>query len=89
MDKLIINICTGVHCSVMGGADLQLLADFLPPEQLRKIEVRTVSCMEYCKTNGSGNAPYVQVDNVVVHDATLNKVVEAVKDYFEKHKPAY
>lgn len=79
-DKIIVKICTGTMCYVMGGADLQLLEEHLPAELAGRVEVSGTPCLDICNSGGSAKAPFVKVGERVVSEATINKVVTAIRE---------
>ena len=77
--KLSVTICTGTLCYVMGGAELQVLEEYLSPEVIERIEISGSPCLDYCNQDGAGKAPFVKIGDKVVSEATITKVVEAIK----------
>ncbi len=80
MKKVEVKICTGTLCYVMGGAELQLLDENLPPELLERVEIVGSPCLEFCNREDGTVAPYVKVGERVVANATLSSVIEAIKE---------
>lgn len=80
MNKITVKICTGTLCYVMGGAELQLLNEYLPEELLERVEIKGATCLDYCNQEGGGKAPFVTVGDRVISQATISKVVEAIKE---------
>lgn len=78
-NKLEVRICTGTLCYVMGGADLQLLDEHLSPEILERVEIKGAPCLDCCNTGEKHSAPYVKVGDVLVSEATLEKVAEVIR----------
>lgn len=78
MDKIVVKLCSGTLCYVMGGAELQLLPDSLPKELEDKVEIRGVTCLDFCNREGRGKAPFVMVGDEVVNGATVQKVIEEI-----------
>lgn len=79
MEKLVVKICTGTLCYVMGGSELQLLSEYIPTNLADKIEIRGATCLDYCNQPDSGKAPFVLVGDRLVTQATLSKVVETIR----------
>ena len=79
-DKVIVKICTGTLCYVMGGADLQLLEEYLTPELMERVEVSGAPCLDYCNHDSSAKAPFVKVGDRIISEATITKVVDAIKE---------
>ncbi len=84
MDKIKVQICLGTTCFVMGGASLKTMAEDLTHRFGDKIEVCGVTCLGACSgDNNFSKAPYVRVNDTLIGDATLDKVIaqiEAVLD---------
>lgn len=78
MSKILVKLCSGTLCYVMGGAELQLLTDSLPPELEGKVEIRGAACLDLCNRSDVGKAPFVMVGDVVVSNATVSKVVDEI-----------
>lgn len=82
--KLEVKICTGTLCYVMGGADLQVIDEHIPENLLELVDIKGAPCLEHCnKPNANGKAPYVEIDGQVISDATVLKVVNAIKKSLE------
>ena len=79
MDKISVKVCTGTTCFVMGGANLQELHDIVSKKYGDKVEVTASNCLGLCSINWEySKAPYVKVDDEVVSEATVEKVLEAI-----------
>ena len=79
MDKISVKVCTGTTCFVMGGANLQELHDIVSKKYGDKVEVTASNCLGLCSINWEySKAPYVKVDDEVVSEATVEKVVEVI-----------
>lgn len=70
-------------CYVMGGAELHLLEDNLPEDIASMVEVKAVTCLNMCDKDGSGNAPYAKVGDVLITKADLTKVKEEIARQIE------
>lgn len=78
--KIAVKICTGTMCYVMGGAELQLLDEHLPKELADKVEISGTPCLDICNNGNSGKAPFAKVGDKVISEATINKVITAIKE---------
>ncbi len=79
MEKIKVKVCMGTTCFVMGGASLQELINIIPIKYGDKVVVEGASCLEKCYENSSySKAPYVQIDNEIVEEATVEKVLEII-----------
>lgn len=79
MEKIKIEICMGTTCFVMGGENLQNIAEILKKKYADKIEVEAVRCLELCSKDAFYKAPYVRVGGEVIGDADLVKIQEAIE----------
>ena len=79
MTKIEITICTGTTCYVMGAGNLLLLQDKLSDAQLQQVEIKGSNCLGLCKQGQYGKAPYVQVGDTLIAEATTETVLQAIK----------
>lgn len=79
-DKVIVKICTGTMCYVMGGAELQLLDEHMPTELADRVEISGAPCLDICNQGNGARAPFVKVGGRVISEATINKVIAAVRE---------
>jgi len=76
MKKIEVKVCLGTTCFVMGSSHLQELAELVPQKYGDKVEVSSSPCLGLCSINWEySKAPYVKVDNEVVSEATVEKVL--------------
>ena len=79
MEKIEVKVCLGTTCFVMGGSNLQELNDIIPEKYGDKVEVSAANCLGLCSINWEySKAPYVKVDEEVVTEATVEKVLEVI-----------
>ncbi len=79
MEKISVKVCTGTTCFVMGGANLQELHDLIPRKYGDKVEVSGSPCLGLCSINWEySKAPYVKVNEAVVNEATVEKVLAEI-----------
>lgn len=78
--KLTVKICTGTLCYVMGGAELQLIDEYLPEEILDRVDIKGAPCLDHCNHCDGPKAPFVEVGGKVISEASVTKVVEAIKE---------
>ena len=79
MDKISVKVCLGTTCFVMGSANLQELMEIVPKKYGDKVEVSGVPCLGLCATDWEfSKAPYVKVNNDVVKEATVERVIAAI-----------
>ena len=87
MDKKVsVKVCLGTTCFVMGSANLQELIEVVPKKYGDKVEVEGVNCLGLCSIDWEfSKAPYVKVDDEVVKEATVEKVLAAIEEKINKH----
>ena len=80
MEKISVKVCLGTTCFVMGGNNLQELNDLIPQRYGNKVEVSGSPCLGLCSINWEySKAPYVKVDEEIISEATVEKVLEAIE----------
>lgn len=79
MEKISVKVCLGTTCFVMGSANLQELIELVPQKYGDKVDVSGVPCLGLCSTDWEfSKAPYVKVDNEIIKEATVEKVINAI-----------
>ena len=79
MEKISVKVCMGTTCFVMGGANLQELIEIIPRKYGNKVEVSSSPCLGMCAIQWNySKAPYVKIDEDIITEATVEKVLEAV-----------
>jgi len=78
-DIIIIEVCTGVDCFMVGGADLLELENYLPEELLDNVQIESAECMGYCTDEYDGQPPYVRVNGEIMSDASIDDVIREIK----------
>ena len=79
MEKISVKVCLGTTCFVMGGANLQELVEIIPRKYGDKVDVTGSSCLGMCSIQWNySKAPYVKVDDDVIEEATVEKVLELI-----------
>ena len=79
MSKIEVKVCLGTTCFVMGGSNLQELNDIIPEKYGEKVELSAANCLGLCSINWEySKAPYVKVNEEVVSEATVEKVLEEI-----------
>lgn len=79
MGKISVKVCLGTTCFVMGSANLQELIDIVPQKYGEKVDVSGVPCLGLCSADWEfSKAPYVKVDDEIIKEATVDKVINAI-----------
>ena len=70
----------GTTCFVMGSSHLQDLIEIIPRRYNDKVEVLGKPCLGLCSQDCEySQAPYVKVDEEVVSQATVEKVLKVIE----------
>lgn len=80
MKTVTVSICTGTTCYLMGGAHLLTFDEVLDPSTEHHVEIIGSHCLGMCSCEGNGKAPFAKVNDRVIADATLNKLLSAVRE---------
>ena len=75
MAQLVIEICAGTACYLLGSQDLIDAVETLPPEKRAKIDLRGVSCLTSC-----GRGPNVRLNGVVLSNMTPERLLQIIED---------
>lgn len=78
--KIKVQICTGTACFVMGGSELLLLEENLPDNLKEHVEISGTMCMDFCKESTNGKSPFVEVNGLIISEATIPKVIEHIEE---------
>ena len=79
MEKIHIKVCLGTTCFVTGAGNLQKLMEIIPEKYPDTVDVIGVPCLGLCSIDcKNSRAPYVKVNDDVIHNATTEKVIEFV-----------
>ena len=77
--KEAVKVCLGTTCFVMGGSNLQELNEIVPKRYGDAVEIAGSPCLGLCSINWEySKAPYVKIDDEVISEATVEKVLEAL-----------
>lgn len=78
--KISVKVCLGTTCFVMGSSNLQELIDSVPKKYGDRVEVTGVPCLGLCSIDWEfSKAPYVKVDDDIIKEATVDKVLSAIE----------
>ena len=85
MKKVSVKVCLGTTCFVMGSANLQELIEIVPAKYGNKVDVSGVPCLGLCSVDWEfSKAPYVKVNNEVIREATVEKVLNEIDKQLAK-----
>lgn len=77
-EKIKIKVCSGTMCYIMGGAKIQLLMTYLPPEIQNRVELSGVPCMGMCQSENRGSPPYVTINGQMMENASVEKIIQHI-----------
>ncbi|KMQ50071.1 TRX domain protein [Chitinispirillum alkaliphilum] len=80
MEKIVISVCLGTTCHLMGSSYLQNLENDLPSTFRDKVEIHWHRCLGYCRDENYGKAPFVLVGEELLSEATLFKILEKLEE---------
>ncbi|MBR1977209.1 hypothetical protein IKA15_02905 [bacterium] len=85
MDKISVKVCLGTTCFVKNSAYLPKLKEIVAKEFGDKVEVASSLCLGVCSTNWEiSKAPYIKVNNVLIQEATIEKVLAEIEAQIKK-----
>lgn len=76
---VLVKICAGTHCYLMGGSELQLFSEYLPDNVKNKIRVVGSACLGFCDTPDGCKPPFVMVNDQILNQATVQCLLDLVK----------
>ena len=74
MEKIVVEICIGTNCYVMGGAELLGLEDELTPEVAQHLEIKGKPCFGICSQTSPARPPMIRINGKDMPEASLEKV---------------
>lgn len=78
VDKIVVRVCVGTTCYVLGGSELTGLAEGLPPAWRGRVDVQGAVCLDLCRGE-KGKPPFVMIGDQVVDRATVEKVASVLR----------
>ena len=85
MEKIQVKVCLGTTCFVMGSSNLHELTELAAKKYGDKVEVTGSPCLGFCSVNWEySKAPYVKVDEEVIAEATVDKVLAEIDKRINK-----
>lgn len=73
-----VKMCCGTVCHVMGGSDLPLVSEVIPSDLKDQVEIEGIACLDSCSNNQDLKPPFVKVNDILISEATIAKVLEAI-----------
>ena len=75
-----VSICTGTTCYLMGGAHLLTFDEIMDPCTASEVEIVGSHCLGLCTDEANGKAPFAKVNNHIIADATLTRLLDKVRE---------
>ena len=75
MEQLVVEICAGTSCYLLGSQDLIDAIESLPLEKRARIDLQGASCLKAC-----GNGPNVRIKGVVLSNMTPERLLQILDD---------
>ena len=77
--KILVELCFGTTCFVMGASKLQELESLIPPQYKKYEDIKAHTCLDLCKNATYMKAPFVKIDGEIISEATVEKVLKAIE----------
>ena len=85
MKEIDVKVCLGTTCFVMGGTTMNELLEIVPKKFGPNVKISGSNCLGLCSINWEqSKAPYVKVNNEVVSEATVLKVLAEIERQLNK-----
>ena len=81
---IVVQVCTGTTCYVLGGAQLLTLEDALPGHLREAVRIEGINCIEACRDESAGRPPFVTIDGEVLAEASIPRVIERLEDLLKR-----
>ena len=83
MKTINVSICTGTTCYLMGGAHLLTFDEVMDPCTADHVTLSGSHCLGLCNSEENGKPPFAEVNDHVIPDATLMKILDKVHEVME------
>ena len=84
MAKLIIEICSGTTCYMLGAGRLHDPDAWLPEAWREFVEIRFSPCRNECGSENVGNAPFARIGEESITAATREMIHERIARVLEE-----
>lgn len=75
MNRLVIEVCVGTSCYLLGAQDLLQAIEELPAEQQGKVEINGVTCLKNC-----GKGPNIRINGTVYSGVTPERLLQVIDE---------
>lgn len=80
MSKIVLEICCGTACYMLGASELMNISEMLPEEWVGHIDISAIPCLDACSDESLGKAPFVRIDGELFGNATPENVFMILRD---------
>ena len=88
MEKVVVEVCCGTACYLLGAAKLMRLDEDLPADCRGRVEVEAKTCLDLCERENLGGAPYVRFNGEeIMSQATPEKVLARIRELVAEDAP--
>lgn len=77
MKRVLVEICVGTSCHLLGSQDLLQVLDQLPAEQQQAVDIRGVTCLKTC-----GKGPNIRLNGQLYLNMTPDRLLELLEPYW-------
>jgi len=85
MKTVNVVICTGTTCYVMGAGHLLGLKEHLDEDVAQRVNITGASCLSLCKDDEYGKAPFVRVNDTLITEATIPKIIQEINQQLQNN----
>lgn len=86
MKKVVVEICVGTACYVMGASELLMVEEYLTPEQMEQLEIKGSTCLDVCQENKGQTAPFVRIDGTIYSGVNVMVLADLIRKHLELAK---
>ncbi len=79
-NKILLQVCSGTACFVMGGSDLLTIFDYLSPQEQEQVALSAVPCFEHCRTDDDLRPPFVTVQGKLYDRMDMEKLLTIIRE---------
>ena len=84
MRTIVVTVCSGTACYILGGSDLLTLPEHLPKPYADHVMLAGAPCLNHCKDRSNGKRPpYVTVDGKLFEGMDMDSLKKIVIDTLE------
>lgn len=77
--KIEVLVCSGTLCYLMGGSELQLLSECLPPDLRGMVDVKGSPCLDFCNHPKNGRPPFATINGRCIAQASVSLLITEIR----------